>query len=352
MVDAMSTSPHSESNPEASLHLDSATKIPAKPYRRTIPRSSLFVDVLQDSLAADIVNTSAFQRLRKISFLGAISHVRAADVDKAAMKENRYHHSLGVAAIAETFAFACDLPAGQRRGAIAAGLLHDIGHPPLSHSAESALATRFGDNHHSMTERLIRGKERLARDIPRILKSHGVDPENVVAILNGEIALGGVDLFRSKFNVDTLEGIARCSRYMSETVSASTPAPELVLYAVRHTDRSDMIAVLDSFWRAKGRAYSTLIRSPRGVIADRIANDYFLSYKGALDRSILLATESDLWRRHKKLYERLYTFVDHRNRRKRKLKFVKRTFVVNPDVPVHKLNDRYSHHQMPETYAY
>lgn len=326
----------------------------AKPYSRRIPKDRLFSEVLGDPLATEIVNSAAFQRLRNISFLGAISYVRAADAEEAAVavQENRYHHSLGVAAIAETFAFDCDLPARQRRCAIAAGLLHDIGHPPLSHSAESALAERFGDDHHSMTERLIRGKERIAKGMPRVLRFYGVDPETVIAMLNGELRLCGIDLFRSKFNVDTLEGIARCSRYMSKTVSESTPAPELVLFAARNIDKPGMVSVLDSFWRAKGRVYNTLIRSPLGIIADRIANEYFFSYKGKMDRSILLATESDLWRKHKKLYERLYTFVDRRDKRERKLEFVKRTFVVNDKIPAQRLKDRYSHRQAPEVCYY
>lgn len=323
-----------------------------QPYSNHIPKNKLFSETLKDSIAEEIVSTRAFQRLRDISFLGAISYVRNSFPENEATKESRYNHSLGVAEIAETFSHTRGLPRHARLTVVAAGLLHDIGHPPLSHSAESALAERFGDNHHSMTERLIRGGEKMAADIPRILLSNGVDPENVIALLNGELQIGGADLFGGPFNIDTLEGISRCSLYMSKTTSESLPPPELVLAAIESMDDHNSVSVLDCFWRSKDRVYNTFIRSPLGILADKIADDYFRLYRGKIDRSIMLGSESDLWGKHKKLYERLYSFVRGGSKNKRTIKYIKRTFVVNEDISARNLRERYTHVKTPQALEY
>ena len=323
-----------------------------QPYSNHIPKTKLFSEKLKDPIAEEIVRTKAFQRLRDISFLGAISYVRNSSPENGITKESRYYHSLGVAEIAETFAESRGLPRHARLTIVAAGLLHDIGHPPLSHSAESALANRFGDNHHTMTERIIRGNEKFAGDIPRILRSNGVDPENVIAILNGDLQIGGTDLFKGPFNVDTLEGISRCSLYMSKTISESMPPPELVLSAADNLDIPDQVSVLDCFWRSKDRVYNTFIRSPMGIIADKIANDYFESYRGKIDRSIMLASESDLWRTHKKLYEKLYSFALSKGKNKKRIEYIKRTFIVRDEFPAQGLRDRYTHIKTPQHLEY
>ena len=324
----------------------------AQPYSNHIPKAKLFSEKLKDPVAEQIVNTRAFQRLRDISFLGAISYVRNSAPENDLTKESRYYHSLGVAEIAETFAESRGLPRHARSTVVAAGLLHDIGHPPLSHSAEEALEKRFGDNHHSMTERMIRGGEKLAADIPRILQINGVDPENVIALLNGELQIGGVDLFKGPFNVDTLEGISRCSLHMSRTVSESLPPPDMVLSALDELDAPDWVSVLDCFWRSKGRVYNAFIRSPMGIIADKIANDYFESYRGKLDRTLMLAGESDLWRAHGKLFERLYTFALNKGRSKKTVEYMRRIFRVRYEIPARNLYGRYTHEKKPQVLEY
>ena len=312
-------------------------------YSSQISKDQLFVTKLRDPVAAEIVSTDAFKRLKDIAFLGAISYVRSTTAEAAAAQENRYNHSLGVAAIAESFANFRELTKHERKMIVVAGLLHDIGHPPLSHSAEPSFMERFGDDHHSMTEKIIRGEKRFDRRIPRILKIHGLDLDKIIALLNGEVQIGGLNLFKGPFNVDTVEGISRCSNYMSRRLVASVAAPIMVLLAACDRKSPESIAVLDNFWHSKDLVYNTLIRSQTGIIADKIANDYFKRYRGKLSKDIMVSTESKLMKQHSRLCAQLYTFAPSRTKSSRVIEYVKRTFVINHEEPATNLQKRYTH---------
>lgn len=320
-------------------------------YSRFISESDLFKHTLRDPIASELVQTAAFQRLKDISFLGAISYVRKADPQTAASKQSRYFHSLGVAKLAEHFSCRVEANSSTRKRLVAAGLLHDIGHPPFSHSAESAFEHWFGENHHSMTNRIIRGQERISRDVPWILSTHGIDPEEVIALVDGKTPICGLYLFTGPFNLDTLEGISRCNDYMKGSFSESLPSPELVIEASLNLNNEQNIATLDCFWRLKGAIYNLLIRNYLGLIADKIANDYFSDYRGKLDRAVLLATESELFKQHKKLFEQLYRFDAGRGGKKH-LVYAKRSFIVDERFPANQLSNRYAHRKTRELLYY
>lgn len=324
-----------------------ASREHADRYSPSISDNQLFTKTLRDPIAEELVNTHAFLRLRDISFLGAISYIRDLETATDFEKENRYFHSIGVAKIGEKFAIDQRLPDKDRRLIVAAALLHDIGHPPLSHSAESAFHSRFGENHHSMTERIIRGQEKFARDIPNILIKHKVDPEYVLSMLNGRVKVRGLDLFKGPFNLDTLEGISRCSAYMTGTVSQSIPSPELVLCAAVNVFEPFNVPILDCFWRMKNRVYGELIRNETGVAADHIANKYFNHFKGAIDRSIMLATDLDLLRQHEQLFRRLHDLAKRNGQLGERVEYMRREFVVNDDIDAIETRRRYTHREVP-----
>jgi hypothetical protein len=97
-----------------------------------------------------VIDTPLFQRLRGVRQLGFADHVFPGAV------HHRYLHSIGAmhlaGEVADRLLGAVDLSAAVRtrlvQAARLAALLHDVGHPPLSHAAESLLPTRrslFGD---------------------------------------------------------------------------------------------------------------------------------------------------------------------------------------------------------------
>lgn len=77
-----------------------------------------------------IINTSLFKRLQSIKQLSIVNWVFPGS------EHTRYIHSLGVMYIADKIAIQLGLSIEERRIARLAGLLHDIGHYPLSHVCE------------------------------------------------------------------------------------------------------------------------------------------------------------------------------------------------------------------------
>ena len=108
-----------------------------------------------EALLTQLIDTPAFQRLRRIRQLGP------ASLTFHGAESSRFTHSLGVMAIARR-AFDQlqrrypDL-APHRATVLVAALLHDIGHGPFSHTAEEV----FGLQHEHWTRRMI-------RDLPEI----------------------------------------------------------------------------------------------------------------------------------------------------------------------------------------
>lgn len=102
-----------------------------------------------EALLIDLIDTSAFQRLRRIRQLGP------ASLTFHGAESSRFTHSLGVMVIARR-AFdqlAARYPGlGVHRAAVlCAALLHDVGHGPFSHTAEEV----FGGHHEHWTVRIL-----------------------------------------------------------------------------------------------------------------------------------------------------------------------------------------------------
>lgn len=132
-----------------------------------------------------IINTSLFQRLRRIKQLAMAYLVYPG------ANHTRFDHSLGVYHIASLMAEKL-LPGTEydekRRIVRLSALLHDIGHGPFSHISEDILnkysnhagSTEKEKIHEKITAKLIEYNKELGN----LLSS--VDRENVVGLLNGE----------------------------------------------------------------------------------------------------------------------------------------------------------------------
>jgi HD superfamily phosphohydrolase len=102
-----------------------------------------------EALLSDLIETSAFQRLRRIRQLGPASLIfHGAEM-------SRFTHSLGVMALArrafDRIADAYEVLRSHRAAVLCGALLHDIGHGPFSHTAEEV----FGSHHEDWTIAIV-----------------------------------------------------------------------------------------------------------------------------------------------------------------------------------------------------
>src|SRR6478609_4978034 len=95
----------------------------------------------EEQLVTRLLDTREVQRLRRVRMLGVTS------LAFPGAEHSRFSHAVGSAHVMRCFlarmsALSGDLPAAQRlteddeRAALAAALLHDLGHGPLSHLFE------------------------------------------------------------------------------------------------------------------------------------------------------------------------------------------------------------------------
>src|SRR5690606_11359000 len=119
----------------------------------------------------DLIGTKEFQRLRRIRQLGTTY------VTFHGAEHTRFNHSLGVYEITrrmtELFRGRPHWNEEERLLALAAALLHDVGHGPFSHSFEKAI----GSDHEEWTRAIILGDT----EINDVLSRVGDDFPNAVA---------------------------------------------------------------------------------------------------------------------------------------------------------------------------
>ena len=165
-------------------------------------------DFIADPVVKKVLTTSAFRRLKDISFLGAIDYTNDFSSSNRTSR-SRAHHSLNVAGLANFVATHRKYDEVLTRHLVLAGLLHDIGHLPLSHSTEPVFKAKAGIGHHNLGEQLLRGETATGKELSDILKNC-VDTEFVISLISGEVPeVDGGDLFSSAINIDTIDGIIR-----------------------------------------------------------------------------------------------------------------------------------------------
>ncbi|HYM39258.1 MAG TPA: HD domain-containing protein [Thermoplasmata archaeon] len=176
-----------------------------------------------EPLIQDLLETLEIQRLNSIRQLGLTYLVFPG------ANHSRIEHCLGVSWVANEMARALDLSEEERELVQAAGLLHDVGHGPYSHTLEHVLSRELAVDHMHLTQRLITGEEdnvskedrKAFPDVPRIhevLDAHGVSPREVAALIRGPAEPGG--LFGGR-------GVADEHRYLGQIIHSPMDADQI-----------------------------------------------------------------------------------------------------------------------------
>ncbi|WGG52804.1 HD domain-containing protein [Rugamonas sp. DEMB1] len=217
------------------------------------------VDMFVDDIIPAICVTDAFQRLKGISFLGAVERTKK----HSGLRHNRFNHSIGVALLAQRYALTMEFSQAERIRVVVAALLHDIGHAPLSHSIEPLFAEKFGLNHHIATEKILQGKIALGRNLYEELLKNSLDIDFLINLMSGEDKSKFGRIFSSPINVDTIEAIWRGGSYVRKQFF--NPVEVLDAFIAGNFSSG---SVVDRFWNEKNSFYSLMIYSKEGVAAD------------------------------------------------------------------------------------
>ncbi len=130
----------------------------------------------------DVINSSWFQRLRRIRQLGGANMVYHC------AEHTRFAHSLGVyeivrRMITEVPDIAASLSEDEKVVVMLAGLLHDIGHGPYSHAFEQVTSTsheaytcRIIEEDTEITRILEKARKNLSRDVADVIRHKSRNP--------------------------------------------------------------------------------------------------------------------------------------------------------------------------------
>ena len=209
----------------------------------------------------EIINSPPLQRLKKISFLGAIDF-------NLKKKQTRYVHTLGVASLAVLYSHYAQLASVEKKHLIIAALLHDIGHPPFSHSSEKFFTKEYELDHHLGAIQILKGKSPLGSEVSILLRKRKIDIDWIIAIIKGEDReTQAGKAFSNPINIDTIDAIIRAARYYKKTELY----PKKVLISLFNKNTK----TLDKFWKLKNEVYNNFIFKDKNLIKD-IVNWLFI----------------------------------------------------------------------------
>ncbi len=160
-------------------------------------RDSVHQYITLDPVATALLDTPTVQRLRHIKQLSTVRLVFPA------ANHTRFEHSLGVYHLASELAEQFDIDANTAAHFRAAALLHDVGHGPYGHQTERLIHRRTGRDHDEIAW-LLTDPE---RDVCQVLDRHGLDPERVAALIDGQGPLGS--LISGELDVDRMDYLVR-----------------------------------------------------------------------------------------------------------------------------------------------
>lgn len=160
---------------------------------------------IDNQVILDLIDTPQFQRLRRIKQLGGTSQAYPGG------EHTRFSHSLGVYWIVVEMvtksAIKDCLSDYEYLCAMVAGLLHDVGHGPFSHSFEDI----FGGNHELFTVKIIRECPEISQVLNRISPMMVEDVCQIIEKRHPNSIL--VSLVSSQLDADRMDYLLRDSYF-------------------------------------------------------------------------------------------------------------------------------------------
>lgn len=224
---------------------------------------------IASQVGEELLTSPWLRRLQRISFLGTL------DVHPASTHpSSRWEHSLGVATLGLRAAEDLDLNAEQTRYLVAACMLHDVGHFPLSHAAEAAFRRRCGANHHDVGRWIVQGDGPIprAQSLAPILERADLVPADVWSVIEQKTGRGRLaslaPLLSAAINLDTLDGIPRVAKTFRRRTPRASTTQMFGWIDDALSIRAEALPQLDLFWRSKDVIYDQIINLPSNILAE------------------------------------------------------------------------------------
>ncbi|ASP28742.1 HD superfamily phosphohydrolase [Spiroplasma corruscae] len=157
---------------------------------------------IKEDFIIELIETKAFQRLRRIVQLGGGQYVFPS------ASHTRFSHSIGTYHVVCKFLENENLTQGLNKKDFpvvkAASLLHDIGHGPFSHSFEKVISI----NHEKYSVKIILNDN----EITNVLRKANIDPMEVASIIEGNHPVNVFNmLVSSQIDADRIDYLLRDS---------------------------------------------------------------------------------------------------------------------------------------------
>lgn len=222
-----------------------------------IIRDPIHGNITLGSVELSLIDMPEMQRLRHIKQNGLCYLVYPA------MNSTRFEHSLGVMHLAGVVSEHLGLDEKKETSLRIAGLLHDIGHGPFSHTLDKLLSSS-GFSHEKMSSKII-----LKTHVSDILRENGLNPKEISDLILGKSPLSKI--IASEIDVDKMDYLKRDSYYAGVTYGIIDL--ERLVYAIKLVKKEIVIKennleTIESLLINRNLMYQTVYRHHTKRIAE------------------------------------------------------------------------------------
>ncbi|ATZ16110.1 hypothetical protein JN01_0490 [Entomoplasma freundtii] len=238
-------------------------------YEKVI-RDNVHGDIyFHEPIFMEIMNTPEMQRLRRVSQLAG------ASLAYPGATHTRFAHSIGTYHILNLFFEAQDfqkISKAEKRLTYLAGLMHDIGHGPFSHTFEKINPR----NHEEYSIDIIKNPK---GNISKILKKYKINPDDVAAIIDGKYPNKVLNLLvSSQLDADRLDYLMRDS-YGAGVDYALLDAKWIVRHAKIMDDKIvfplKTLNAIESYLLGRHHMYQQVYNHPSSIAFDSLFTLWF-----------------------------------------------------------------------------
>lgn len=240
-------------------------------FSKTI-RDPMHGDILLTDLEIRLLDSRPVQRLRRIRQNGLCFLVYPA------MNSTRFEHSLGVMYLAGVMAETLKLD--EKDLLRVAGLLHDIGHGPLSHTSDTLMES-FGITHEKNTAKII------GEELAGTLGEYDISSEEVSDLVLGRSRLS--EIISSEIDADKMDYLMRDSYYAGVAygvIDVERIISSFMMVGDEIIVSEEDLAVIESLLISRNLMYQTVYRHHTKRIAECMIREALLQVSKSDDFSI------------------------------------------------------------------